>query len=123
MRPSIIVSRLQKLFPEITQHSDLIPSSSEKFDIEVISKQKPAFKKLITALRQKADGKDISLVWKDVYNWFLAHEDWKKGIDSQNIRNSFTKYTNIADKINEGKNLRIFIWENLPLIQVFQARE
>ena len=100
MRPSIIVSRLQKLFPEITQHSDLIPSSSEKFDIEVISKQKPAFKKLITALRQKADGKDISLVWKDVYNWFLAHEDWKKGIDT--IRNSFT-YTNIADKINEEK--------------------
>ena len=78
MRPSIIVSRLQKLFPQITQYSDLIPSSSEEFNIEVISKQKPAFKKLITSLRQKADGMNISPVWKDVYRWFSAHQDWRK---------------------------------------------
>lgn len=100
MRPSIIVSRLQKLFPQITQYSDLIPSSSEEFNIEVISKQKPAFKKLITSLRQKADGMNISPVWKDVYRWFSAHQDWRKSIDT--IRNTF-RYTNSAEKISAEK--------------------
>ena len=53
MRPSIIVSRLQRLFPGIIQHSDLIQSSPEEFDMETIPKQKPAFRKLITSLRQR----------------------------------------------------------------------
>lgn len=100
MRPSIIVSRLQKLFPQITQHSDLISSSSEEFNIEVISKQKPTFKKLITSLRRKADGMHVSPVWKDVYRWFSVHEDWGKSIET--IRTAFD-YTNLAEKISEEK--------------------
>ena len=100
MRPSIIVSRLQRLFPGIIQHSDLIQSSPEEFDMETIPKQKPAFRKLITSLRQKADGKNISPAWKDVLRWFKSHEDWKDSIDT--IRNAFT-YTNFAERISEDK--------------------
>lgn len=100
MRPSIIVSRLQKLFPQITQDSNLIPLSSKEFDIELISKQKPVFKKLITALRQKADGKDINTVWKDAYLWFAADENWKDNIEL--IKEAF-KYKNLSEKISKEK--------------------
>ncbi|MGI6084846.1 MAG: helicase-exonuclease AddAB subunit AddB [Acetivibrionales bacterium] len=100
MRPSIIVSRLKKLFPKITHNSNLLASSSKEFDIEWISRQKPAFKKLITALRQKADGKGISPAWKEVYLWFSADENWKRSIGA--IKEAF-KQKNLAEKISREK--------------------
>lgn len=103
MRPSIIVSRLQKLFPQITRNSNLLPSSSKEFDIELISKQKPTFKKLITALRQRADGMEISPGWKDVYLWFSADENWKRSIEI--IKEAF-KHRNLAGKIS-GEKVRL----------------
>jgi len=105
MRPSIIVSRMQKLFPKLIQQSDIIPSSSDGFDIEAISRQKPAFNKLIVSLRQKADGKEINPVWKDVYSWFKSREEWKESIDT--AIKAFS-YTNSADRISEDKILALY---------------
>jgi len=105
MRPSIIVSRLQKIFPKLIQHSDIIPPSPDEFDMEAISRQKPAFKKLIVSLRQNADGNEINPIWKDVYRWFKGREDWKESIDI--VRKAFS-YTNKAERISEDKILALY---------------
>ena len=105
MRPSIIVSRLQKLFPKLSQKSDIIPSLPDQFDMEAISRQKPAFKKLIVALRQKADGNEINPIWNDVYRWFKGREDWKESIDI--VRKAFS-YTNSAERISEDRILALY---------------
>jgi len=99
------VSRLQKIFPKLIQHSDIIPPSPDEFDMEAISRQKPAFKKLIVSLRQNADGNEINPIWKDVYRWFKGREDWKESIDI--VRKAFS-YTNKAERISEDKILALY---------------
>ncbi len=100
MRPSIIVSRLKKIFPQISQRSNIVPRQLNEFDMEMISKATPTFRKTITAMRQKADGEEIHTAWKDVYNWFYEDKDWEKRCVA--TREAFT-YRNEAERISDEK--------------------
>ena len=87
MRPSIIVSRLRKLFPGITETSNIIKPGSDMNEMELVTGRTPAFKQMVSALRQKADGKDIRPIWQGVYSWFSAQEDWQEKCRS--VRDAF----------------------------------
>lgn len=100
LRPSTIVSRIRKIFPEINQKSNIVSGLSDKFEMELISRAHPAFRKTVAAIRQKADGKDIQTAWKDVYGWFAENNDWKS--QCAIIKEAFT-YRNIAQKISDEK--------------------
>ncbi|MHB1420600.1 MAG: helicase-exonuclease AddAB subunit AddB [Bacillota bacterium] len=77
MRPSMIISRLRKLFPAITEASNIIKPEPSEEELELVTGKTPAFKQMISALRQKADGKDIGTVWPGVYRWFATREEWQ----------------------------------------------
>ncbi|HHW23453.1 MAG TPA: helicase-exonuclease AddAB subunit AddB [Clostridiaceae bacterium] len=99
MRPSIIVSRIKKIFPKVVQKSD-IPGTSDRFDMESVSRAYPAFRKTVAAIRQKADGNEIHDAWKEVYRWFSGKDEWKDRCEA--IRDAFT-YRNVAQKVSEEK--------------------
>ncbi|MCL5057496.1 MAG: helicase-exonuclease AddAB subunit AddB [Actinobacteria bacterium] len=100
MRPSIIISRLRKLFPAITEASNILKPESAKDETELVTGKTPAFKHMVSALRQKADGKDIPPLWQGVYRWFAAQEDWQPKL--QSARSAF-RIKNLAHPIGRDK--------------------
>lgn len=100
MRPSVIISRMKKLFPQITVKSNLEKPSSGKEDIELIAAPIPAFNQLVAALRHKNDGQDVGEMWQDVYSWFSNREEWN--IKCSIMLNAL-KYKNIALPVSREK--------------------
>jgi ATP-dependent helicase/nuclease subunit B len=72
MRPSILISRIKKIFKHLTI-IDLESSNSN----EEISLMKPTFKRLLGELREYYD-KGLSDYWKDIYTWYYTDELWKE---------------------------------------------
>lgn len=100
LRPSLVVSRLRKLFPAITETSNIFPYGSASEEMELLSCRAPAFKSMVSALRQRADGKEIHPVWQGVYRWFAAQEEWKQ--KCQAARAAF-QYKNLAQPVSRDK--------------------
>ncbi len=103
MRPSMIISRLKKLFPAITEYSDItMPGEGE---IEFVSGTNPAFKKMVAVLRQKADGKNVNPLWKEVYKWFAAHKQWHHKCSSLG---RVLGYKNVAQPVSRDKTALLY---------------
>jgi len=100
LRPSLVVYRLRRLFPAITESSNILTYDTVSDEMELLSCSAPAFKSMVSALRQKADGKEISPVWQITYRWFLAQEDWKQRCHA--VRTAF-QYKNLAQPISRDK--------------------
>ncbi len=100
LRPSMIISRIRKLFPAITETSDILPPSTQQEEIELISCRNSAFKHMVTALRRKADGKDIAPLWQGVYRWFASQEDWTEKCLA--AKAAF-QYKNLAQRVSREK--------------------
>lgn len=99
LRPSIIISRIKKVFPKVKIFSNILQTSAD------IAAKSPAFREMITAIREKADGKEISPLWEEVYRWFAVQEDW--GSKCQGARGNFT-YRNIAEPVRKDKIASLF---------------
>ncbi len=88
-RPSIVLDRLQALFPSLTIQDDLLmtPEQTKK----QISRPENTFMKLASEIRKQMDDVQIDEIWMDVYRWFYHHKSWKgqvermlEGIDYHN---------------------------------------
>lgn len=77
MRPSIIISRLRKLFPQITEGSNLVEGNSSEDILDMISAPLPTFNELIAVVRQGILGQQVNPIWKHVRNWYESQEPWK----------------------------------------------
>jgi ATP-dependent helicase/nuclease subunit B len=99
MRPSSIISRMRKLFPGITEVSNILPASTLSEELELVSAKRPAFRQMVSAFRQKADGKAIQPVWPEVYRWFSSNEEWNHGCKT--IKSAF-QYKNLAKRIKSS---------------------
>jgi ATP-dependent helicase/nuclease subunit B len=100
LRPSLVISRLRKLFPEISEKSDILPPDSAEEELELVEGKSPAFRRMIAALRNRADGRGIHAVWEDAWRWFEAHEEWKRSCDV--VREAFD-YRNPAGRISRDR--------------------
>lgn len=105
MRPSIIISRIKRIFPEITQGSDIVKNDSDSREMELLTGREPAFRHMIDAIRQKADGKDVKPLWHDVYRWFLAREDWYDRC--RRLRSAFL-YRNVPEPVSREKIAELY---------------
>lgn len=92
LRPSVIVSRIKKIFPHIYEISDLQNSKEE-----YISAPVPTFHYLGLELRDILEKGGLCDTWKDVYSWYLSQADWKdktritvKGLFHTNQENYLT---------------------------------
>ncbi|HHV28420.1 helicase-exonuclease AddAB subunit AddB [Acetivibrio mesophilus] len=100
LRPSLVISRIRKLFAAITETSNILSSNSVSQEMELLSCSTPAFKSMVSALRQKADGKEIKPFWQEAYRWFAAQDEWKQ--KCQAVRLAF-QYKNLARPISRDK--------------------
>ncbi len=112
LRPSIIISRLKKLFTNINHQSYLL---EEKLDndeaiINSITTKVPTFNNLINEAKEYDEGKKINDIWLDVYRYYAKDEEYKD-ITTKVI--SGLTYTNQVQKVEEEKIKKLY--ENTPL--------
>lgn len=102
IRPSVIISRLKKIFPNIDNKSYLVEQEA-KTDEEILEKitvKAPTFNELINEIKEFDDGKEINNIWLDVYRYYLNDEEYSN-ITKKVI--SGLSYTNQVQKIEEEK--------------------
>jgi len=104
LRPSIIISRLKKLFPEITETSNVIPGAPDD-EMNLLTGRLPAFRQMIAMLRQKADGRDISPVWQEAYRWFFTDSEYREKCVA--ARAAF-QYRNTAQPISHDRIVSLY---------------
>ncbi|MEG0181586.1 MAG: helicase-exonuclease AddAB subunit AddB [Peptostreptococcaceae bacterium] len=102
LRPSAIVSRLKKLFPNIKNESylsDIDYSSSEEI-VENITSKSPMFNELIKSIKYFEEDRYIDSVWLDIYKYYIQNKDYH--IRAKNIVEGLN-YTNQVKKIESEK--------------------
>ena len=92
LRPSVLVSRIKKIFEGLKEASDVIYRKSE------ISTKENTFKELLINLREFRDGNEIDTKWFDVYNLYNESEEWHEKLESAV---KALNYTNTAEKIKK----------------------
>jgi len=76
LRPSIMISRLKKVFPNLKEESNMIQKFTDEEALELISLPKPTFNELVYTVRNEVEGKEANEIWWEVYRWYLKQEDW-----------------------------------------------
>lgn len=99
-RPSILISRLKKIFPEVEEKSNLAESDEE--NLSVVTGPKATFNYLISNIRKNSQGNYITPLWLDVYRWYRNHNEWDKKVET--VLSGFS-YTNEAE-ISDTKRIR-----------------
>lgn len=77
LRPSIIISRLRKIFPNIIETNNIVPSNDIQEELELVSSKIPTFNQLLIKIRKALEGNSIAPLWKDVYLWYINKEKWE----------------------------------------------
>lgn len=92
LRPSTLISRIKKIFPNLQEESDIINRKSE------ISTEENTFEELLINLREFRDGKQISPIWFNVYNVYSESPEWK---DKLEMAIKALNYNNTPEKITK----------------------
>ncbi|MBC2579470.1 helicase-exonuclease AddAB subunit AddB [Clostridium sp. DJ247] len=98
-RPSIIISRIKKIFPEIIEKSNVINNGYEE-NIEDISRPKATFNEFISNIKRNKEDQCINDLWLDVYRWYKNDENWNDKLDT--VLRAFN-YTNKAEIMDTKK--------------------
>ncbi len=102
-RPSTIITKIKKIFPKLKEKSEVLQENSN------ITTVAATFKELLLNIRKLRNNEEVEYIWKDVYNWYINNEQWKKKL-SNIIKGFDSKKT--AEKISE-KNIKRLYGENL----------
>ncbi len=85
LRPSILISKLKRMYPNLIKKSDMIKKDSS------ITTKEATFYELLTNIRDFEDGKEIDKMWFSLYHFYQKDEEYKvrleeaiKGIQYQN---------------------------------------
>lgn len=100
MRPSTIISRMRKIFPNITEKNNILKPVEGNNNIDLIASPVPSFNQLVSILRQKNEGTEPGHMWKELFTWFSAQKEWKQKCDA--MINAL-KYRNIAVPVDKAK--------------------
>ncbi|MGL6107696.1 helicase-exonuclease AddAB subunit AddB [Romboutsia sp.] len=114
IRPSVIISRLKKIFPNIANKSYLLEEEA-KTNEEILNKittKIPTFNELINEIKEFDDGKEIKDLWLDIYRYYAQDKEYehiaKKVISGLN-------YTNQVQKIEEEKIKKLYENKSLSI--------
>ena len=75
MRPSIVMYRLKKMFPDREPHG-------EDAFLSNIYHPVPTFGYVGRKMREQLDGRKGEEGWKDIASWYMEKEDWRSKIDT-----------------------------------------
>lgn len=105
MRPSIIISRLRKIFPNMHEESNVIHKNDVESDMRVIAGKKATFNQFISTLRRGSFKTEISPVWIEVYKEYMKDTEWKEKL--MTVLKGFY-YSNDAEVIDNSKIRKLY---------------
>ena len=92
LRPSVLISKLKRIYPNITKNSDMIKASDN------ITTKEATFYDLLTNIRKFEDGEEINPIWFSIYAIYKNDVEYKdklqealKGMDYQNQPSNINK--------------------------------
>lgn len=99
LRPSILISKIKKINPNLTEISDL------NLEYKDILTSADTFDELLANIRKYNDGEIIDDMWFNVYNLYSQSEQWKEAL-KEAIKG--LKYTNKAETIKKEYIERLY---------------
>ena len=99
LRPSVLISRIKKIFENVEENSDIVNRKSE------ISTVESTFEELLVNLREFRDGKEIPEIWFNIYNIYNENEEWHDKLASA-VRG--LNYSNVPEKITKENIDKIY---------------
>ncbi len=92
LRPSMIINKVKKIFPELKEESDIIKKNYE------ITNKMMTYQELLENISNLKDNKEIDSIWYTIYEYFKIQNEWNHRLqkDLQGI-----DYTNIPEDINK----------------------
>ena len=105
MRPSMIVSRLRRLFPAISEDSNVILHEEEENSIGMVAGRAPSFRYAVAALGRSRETQEISPLWRQVYRWFAQREEWQNRC---RLAWEAFRYRNIAGPVSRDKTALLY---------------
>ena len=107
LRPSIIISKIKRVFPKLEEKSDIITKENN------ITNVSATYEQLLINIRKIRNKEKIDDIWIDIYNWYNKNEEWKNILEN-NLKG--LNYSSKAQQINEenleklyGKTLKTSI--------------
>ena len=97
-RPSSLISKVKKLFPNITEESDVIDERHE------ILTEETTYEELIKNI-DKLKEEEIDSIWYDVYKYYQTNVEWREKLKSDL---EGLKYTNLPQNINKENLQRLY---------------
>ena len=100
LRPSIIISRIKKIFPGIRESSNIIAMDTDEENLSLLAAPAPVFHQLVSTVRRNWEGISVNPLWWDVYKWYVKDEQWQQKCD---MALSGLHYTNQSARISPEK--------------------
>lgn len=75
LRPSVLISKLKRIYPHMTQKSDMIEKISS------ITTKEATFYELLSNIRDFEDGKEIDEMWFSLYWFYREDSEYKKRLE------------------------------------------
>ena len=98
LRPSVLISKIKKIFPDIKESSDIVEEQSE------ILTKKTTYEELIKQIA-KLEEKEIDDIWYNIYSYYKQDNVYKQLLkkDLQGLN-----YTNLPSKISEENIQKLY---------------
>ena len=109
LRPSIIIPRLKKILPKLSEESEIFNSNLSYDKYYNITAPVPTFNELIEALRREYEKEEIEPYWIKTFKWFEENEEFK---DRTKIIFNGLNYTNLVEKIPREKIKKLYSNDN-----------
>lgn len=92
LRPSILISKVKRIFPKLKENSDII-----KKEREILTKT-TTFEELINNINGIKCGEEIDKIWFSVYKYYKNEAEWNKKL-KESLKG--LNYTNNPEKITQ----------------------
>ncbi len=92
LRPSVLVSKLKRMYPNLTQTSDIVQKQTK------ITTKEATFYELLSNIRSFEDGKPIDDIWFSIYQIYKKDNEYNKRLQ-QALKGIY--YQNEPSKINK----------------------
>ena len=91
-RPSMLVTKIKKMYLQLKEESDIIERKSE------ILNKKTTYEELINNISKLKEQDNIEKIWYYIYNYYKQDTEWQEKLQ-QSLRG--LKYTNIPENIEK----------------------
>lgn len=114
LRPSIIISRLKKIFPNIDIKNYVLKDMENANEdvLEKITVKAPTFNELINAIKEFEIRGEINEVWLGIYRYFLIDDEYRNKLEKVI---SGLSYTNQVERVEKDKIKKLYENKNLSV--------